>query len=131
MALDIRTIITSINRILNLPRSKAPDIPTPTILLSENRPGLSSIAIANRIIKRKSEAGIPIQPLPDGTPSKDDMMIRIMVEEIIKAIQEEAKISVAVRANIQATGGGTAADGTPVTVTTTTVTLGNGNGIIQ
>ena len=129
--MDIKTILTNLNKILQLPKGKPCPIPTPAILLAENRPGLSPIAIANRIIKRKSEAGIPIQVLPDGTPSKDDMMIRIMVEEIVKAFQEEAKVSVAINLAIQAQGGGVAADGTPVTVTTTSTTLGSGNAVIQ
>lgn len=128
----IDSILEAFNKILKLDSiGKTPPVPAPLILVgAENKPGLSSTKIASRIIARKSEAGIPIGTLPSGEVSPDDIMIRIIVEEIVKALIEDSKITITTSMGQAITAAGTSAAG-PVAVYGSTITLGNGYGVIQ
>lgn len=59
--------------------------------------GLNASKIASRIIQRQSEAGIPVGPLADGSPSPDEIMEKIRMEEIVKAISTEMVLDVAIK----------------------------------
>ena len=129
---NIESIIGGFNKILKLQTIGTPTT-VPTILIlagSQKRSGLSPTKIASRIISRKSEAGLPVGALPSGGVSPDEIMERIRVEEIIKALQEEALISVAIPPGITLTAAGASPSG-PVTVVGNTITLTKGYGIIQ
>ncbi|MFW5847635.1 MAG: hypothetical protein ACOCVF_01770 [bacterium] len=129
---NIDSIIGGFQKILKLQTTGVPtNVPTPLILLgSTTRPGLSPTKIASRIIARKSEAGIPVGALPSGGVSPDEIMERIRVEEIIKAIQEDAVITVAIPPGTTLTAAGTSPSG-PVNVFGSTITLTRGFGVIQ
>jgi hypothetical protein len=125
-------ILGAFNKILNLSSlGGPPPIPTPIILLGvPHRTGLSPIKISNAIISRKSEAGLPVGPLPSGAISPDEIMWRIAVEEIIKAFQQQAVITVAIPPGITLSAAGISAAG-PVTVVGLTTTFSKGYGVIQ
>ena len=113
---------------------KIPNIPS-TNLIDSNllayagnlKPGLSPDKIAARIIQRKSEAGLPVGPLPGGRIAPDEIMEKIRIEEIVKAVTEEARIDVCTRAGtqLQATGGYA---GGPIQVVGTTLNTSCGHG---
>ena len=135
MAIDfsnINSIIGGFNKILKLSSiGGPPPIPTPLILVGvATRPGLSPIKIASRIIARKSEAGLPVGVLPSGAVNPDEIMWRIAVEEIIKAFQQEAIISVGIPPGITLTAAGISPSG-PVSVFGSTITFSKGYGVIQ
>ena len=135
MAIDfsnINSIIGGFNKILKLSSiGGIPPIPTPLILVGvATRPGLSPIKIASRIIARKSEAGLPVGVLPSGAVNPDEIMWRIAVEEIIKAFQQEAIISVGIPPGITLTAAGISPSG-PVSVFGSTITFSKGYGVIQ
>lgn len=134
MAIDftsIDSVIGGFNKILNLSVGSPPPIPVPLILVGvPQRSGLSAIKIATRIIARKSEAGLPVGVLPTGNSNPDEIMERIRIEEIIKALQEEAVISVAVPPGITLSAAGISPSG-PVTVFGSTITFIKGYGVIQ
>ena len=129
---NIDAIIGGFNKILKLDTVGSPTpIPVPLILIgAPKRIGLSPTKIASRIIARKSEAGLPVGALPSGENSPDEIMERIRIEEIIKAIQEEALISVAIPPGITLTATGISPTG-PVSVFGTTITYTKGYGVIQ
>ena len=129
---SIDTIIAGFNKVLKLDSiGSSPSIPTPLILVGvPTRVGLSPIKIASRIIARKSEAGLPVGALPSGGNSPDEIMERIRIEEIIKALQQEAIISVAIPPGITVTAAGMSPTG-PVSVFGSTITFSKGYGIIQ
>ena len=129
---SLKSIIGGFNKILQLSNTiKTPQVPTMIILLgAPRRSGLSPTKIASRIISRKSEAGLPIGVLPSGDISPDELMERIRIEEIIKALQEDALISVAVPMGIPLQANGISAVG-PVSVVGTTIKPVKGFGIIQ
>lgn len=108
-----------------------PAVPTPLILIGvPTRPGLSATKIASRIIARKSEAGLPVGALPSGEIAPDEIMERIRMEEMIKAIQQEMIISVGIPPGITLSAAGISPTG-PVSVFGSTITYSKGYGVAQ
>jgi hypothetical protein len=129
---SFNSILGGIKKILRIQNnSSSTSIPTPLILIgAQRRSGLSPTKIASRIIQRKSEAGIPIGALPSGAVSPDELMERIRVEEIIRAIQEDAKLTIAIPPGTTLTAAGASPSG-PVNVVGSTITITTGYGVIQ
>jgi hypothetical protein len=135
MAIDfsnIDDIIGGFTKVLNLSSiGGPPPVPTPLMLVGVPlRAGLSPTKIASRIIARKSEAGLPVGALPSGGNNPDEIMERIRIEEIVKAIQQDMIISVAVPPGITLTAAGISPTG-PVSVFGSTITFTKGYGVAQ
>ena len=135
MAIDfnnIDSILGGFKKILSLGSvGVTPPIPLTMILVGvPKRNGLSPTKIAANIIARKVEAGLPVGALPSGEVSPDEIMERIRIEEIVKAIQQEAIISVAIPPGTTLTAKGISPTG-PVAVFGSTITITRGYGIIQ
>ena len=135
MAIDfssIDAIIGGFTKVLNLSSiGGPPPVPTPLVLIGVPlRAGLSPTKIASRIIARKSEAGLPVGALPSGAINPDEIMERIRIEEIVKAIQQDMIISVAVPPGITLTAAGISPTG-PVSVFGSTITFTKGYGVAQ
>lgn len=120
MVSGIEKIINSISKILESIRP--PVIPIPAILLLctvFKRPGLSSLNVAARVIRRQAEFGAPTGVLPDGTQNKMNALIYIMADEVVREIQRNSVIeSVIPPGTMMITGVGANAGG-PVVVTCT------------
>ena len=129
---NIDAIIAGFDKVLKLDSiGGPPPVPTPLMLIGvPNRTGLSPTKIASRIIARKSEAGLPVGALPSGGNSPDEIMERIRIEEIVKAIQQDMIISVAVPPGITLTAAGISPTG-PVSVFGSTITFTKGYGVAQ
>lgn len=129
---SIDAIIGGFDKILQLSSiGGPPSVPTVLILIGvPRRPGLSPTKIASRIIARKSEAGLPVGALPSGAISPDEIMERIRIEEIVKALQQDALISVGIPFGIPVQASGIGPSG-PVTVIGTSIRPVKGYGIIQ
>lgn len=135
MAIDynnIGSIIGGFNKILNLSSiGGPPPVPTPLILVGvPRRSGLSPTKIASRIIARKTEAGLPVGTLPSGSVNPEEIMWRIAVEEIVKAIQQEASLTIAIPPGLTVQSAGISPAG-PVTVVGASILPFRGYGIIQ
>jgi hypothetical protein len=135
MAIDfsnIDAIIGGFTKVLNLSSiGGPPPVPTPLILVGVPlRAGLSPTKIASRIIARKSEAGLPVGALPSGAVNPDEIMERIRIEEIVKAIQQDMIISVGVPPGITLTAAGISPTG-PVSVFGSTITFTKAYGVAQ
>jgi len=135
MAIDfssIDAIIGGFTKVLSLSSvGGPPPVPTPLVLVGVPlRAGLSPTKIASKIIARKSEAGLPVGALPSGAINPDEIMERIRIEEIVKAIQQDMIISVAVPPGITLTAAGISAAG-PVTVFGSTIIYTKGYGVAQ
>lgn len=124
------SILASLLNLFKLPTARSRSISTQFVLASAARPGLSPSKVAARIIQRQAEAGIPVGPLPSGEISPDEIMERIRVEEIIKAIVTEAVVDVAIKPGtvIQGTGGNA---GGPVQIAGTVLGVAAGNALIR
>lgn len=125
------SILAAILGLFKLPTNIQLPFPSALILASKGtRPGLSPSKIASRIIQRQSEAGVSVGPLPSGKVSPSEIMERIRVEEITKAIVSEMAIDVAIQPGtlLQATGGNA---GGPIQVIGTTLGVAIGSAMAR
>jgi hypothetical protein len=127
---DYKSVLKGLLNLFKMPMSMSQTMPTPLILATKGKPGLSPTQIASRIIKRQSEAGLPVGPLPSGATAPAEIMERIRVEEMVKALTAEARIDVAIQPGtaIQGTGGNA---GGPVQVVGTVLGISSGNAQIS
>lgn len=129
----------SISGVLNLILSafKIPDepvttLPPPLIMIGAKlRPGISSQAIASRIISRQSEAGREVGNVFADGPNNEEAMELIRVEEIVNTILTESVVQVVIPPGISVMTVGIGNMGVPVVSQGTTTTMAIGNGIIQ
>jgi len=125
-----KSIIGGLLNLFKIPPTISNKMPSPLILATKAKPGMSPTLIASRIIERQSEAGLPTGTLPSGQVSPAEIMERIRIEEIVKALTSEARIDVAIQpgTTIQATGGNA---GGPIQVFGTILGIGSGNAQIS
>lgn len=129
---NLNEMIKGFNAILNLSYiGEVPKVPSMLILTGvPARKGLSAINIANNIIRRKGEAYLKIGIFDSGANPIDEIMERVRVEEMVKAIQEDAINTVVIPAGITITGTGASPAG-PVVINGMTTNVARGYGIIQ
>lgn len=89
-----REVIGALLALFKVPSIPAPPINKRQALSATLRPGLSPTKIAANIIKRQSEAGAIIGVNDDGSANISEKMELIRVEEIIKAIVSDARVTV-------------------------------------
>lgn len=123
---NYKSVLNGLLNLFKVPMSTSQRMPTPLILATKAKPGMSPSQIASRIIKRQSEAGLPVGPLPSGQVAPAEIMERIRIEEMVKALTSEARIDVAIQpgTSIQGTGGNA---GGPVQVIGTILGIASGN----
>lgn len=92
-------------------RNVLPKLSLPTIVRAKNRPGLDGNALANSIIARFKETGIPNGPLSEGVLNSMEELVKVMCEEIVDAIQNEMRVEVAVDQGMQVVSNGANAAG--------------------
>jgi len=129
---NINSVIEALDKVLKLkPIGGNSSIPAPIIILGvPRRSGISPTKVASKIIARQSEAGIPVGALPSGAINPNEIMIRIMVEEIVKSLQEDAIIEVGIPAGTTLTASGASPAG-PVSVVGSTISITKGYGVIK
>lgn len=128
----INKIADGIEKAFSTVRAPLQIIP-PILLICEvyQRPGLSAIALASSIIKRLPEAGIETGVNNDGSPNKINQFVRILSEEIIQEIKDNARVTCVVESGtINSLGTGANAGG-PVVVTSVNTIPINVMGIIE
>ena len=128
---NIGTIFSTITNMLNAYRTPPPEIPSLLLLTGAKlRPALSQTLIAAKIISRQNEAGAPAGVLPSGGRNIMEAMEVIRIQEIINAIQTDARIDIAVAPGITLEANG-ANGGGPIAVLGMTTGIGAGTGIIR
>ena len=128
----INTIAQGIENAFKAVRPPLQSIPPLLLLVGvTQRPGLSAIALTGSIIKRMPEAGIETDINPCGAPNVNNKFIRIICEEVIKEIKDNAKVTCVIApTSINSIGTGANAGG-PVVVTSYNTIPVNTMGIIQ
>ncbi len=126
----IKTIIEAISGAINSVIPPLAPLPATMILEgTQRRTGLKSSTIANKIIARKYEAGIASPD--DANIDVSNLMEIIRIEEIVSALQSDAKIEIAISPEaimVQTTG---ANSGGPVVSTGIALKPCYGSGIIR
>ena len=128
----INTIAQGIENAFKTVRPALQLIP-PLLLLCEvfQKPGLSAIALTTAIIRRLPEAGIETGVNVDGSPNKINQFVRVLCEEVIKEIKDNAKVTCVLQpGTINSIGTGSNGGG-PVTVTSYNTIPVNTMGILE
>lgn len=128
----ITSIAQGIEKVFTGVRPALKSIP-PLLLICElyRRPGLSAIALTSAIIRRLPEAGIETGVNPDGSPNKIGAFVRVMCEEIVKEIKDNARVTSVVEPNTIMTIGTGGNAGGPVVVQATNPSISKLLGLIQ
>ena len=128
----INTIAQGIENAFKAVRPALQSIPPLLLLVGViQRPGLSAIALTSAIIRRLPEAGIETGVNADGSPNKINQFVRVLCEEIVTEIKDNAKVTCVLQpGTINSIGTGANAGG-PIVVTSYNTIPVNTMGIIQ
>lgn len=129
--MDVSSICGMVTSTLESVRIPATILPGPLLYGGcMARPGISPMLVTSNIISRQTEAGAPYGPNEDGSKNIAEAMEAIRVDEIMKAIQFDSQVQIAIPPGlIQFVGTGTSPVG-PVTVTGFNVNFVSGVGTI-
>jgi hypothetical protein len=94
------------------------------------RPGISTSSVVSNVIARQSEAGLPIGDVFADGPNTNELMVKIIVEEIVNTLLNECVVNVVIDPGIGVITNGANGGGPMVSLGYTT-TYGIGNGIIR
>lgn len=128
---NITDIVNELDGIMNFTNTSPQSIASPLRLLSGQRSGLSTTKITNKVLKRLSDAGIPIGTNDDGSPNLHSLFVQIMIEEVINAVKYDAKIELSIEPFGSVTVTGVAGPGLPVVGTGIITTIQEGGVTIQ
>lgn len=94
--MTIADISNTIKSLFDVTRQPAPQIPGVLMAVGcIQKPGLSTIVSTGNIVKELNKHEIPTDPLPDGTENKTVALVIAIVDEVFRAIKEDANIQVA------------------------------------
>ena len=129
---SMTNVIHTLKAAFSTPRTPIESLPPQLILVGARlRPGLSARNIASRVIARQSEAGAPVGDVFSQNSNVMESMTVILIEEIISAMQLDAKIEVVVPPGVQVTTTGLGNMGGPVISQGATTNMGVGQGVIR
>lgn len=129
---SISNVVKTLKAAFTTPNKPIEKLPPQILVLgAELRPGLSPRNIASRIIARQSEAGAPAGDIYTENSNVMESMTTIMIEEIISALQLEAKIEVVIPPGIQVMTMGAGNLGGPVVSQGATTNIASGSGVIR
>lgn len=95
---SVQSISEAIKNVLNSGiRAAAPQLSAIVMLCSlAKRPGLSTIVSVMNIVQQFKKRGIPTEPNEDGSPNLNIQLAYVVVDEIYRALREDANIQGAV-----------------------------------
>ena len=127
----IDKVIGVVDNIMSVKLTLPPVNPILLAAGSKKRSGLSAKKITAEIIKKRGEIGAWVGPMPDGTANIDEQLEFIRVEAIINALQQDARIDIAMDPGaISITGTGGNAGG-PVEIIGQSINTPSGTGTIM
>ena len=129
--MSIASICDKLNNLIDQARAPLATIPSILLICSAiKRPGLSSMLIASRIIRRAAEKGIPTGAAADGSANLGTIMEAIRVEEMVNAIKLESRVQTGIPIggiSVMATGSNA---GGALVATGFNVNMPHGDGIV-
>lgn len=128
----LTSFLGSLGKLLSLrPNKPAPVVPVEVLLLGgRQRPGLSSTRMYADFLARKQEMGLPTGDYPDGTPNYEEQLFMLMFDVLVKGIQEDLRVTVAIPPSIPLQAQGASPAG-PVAVIGSTTLPVNAFGVAQ
>ena len=115
----------------SIPEEPVAPLPPPLIILGGKlRPGISTISVVSNVIARQTEAGLPVGDVFADGPNTNELMVKIIVEEIVNTLLNECVVNVVIDPGIPVIVTGANAGGPVVSMGYTTL-YGTGNGIIR
>ena len=130
--MTISDISNTLKGLFDITRQPAPEIPGMLMAVGcTQKPGLSSAVSLGNIVKRLNKHSIPTDPLPDGTENKTVQVALAIIDEVFRAIREDANIQVAYAPgtiSVLTTGANAAG---PVVSQGININFSKGQGIIQ
>lgn len=92
----IKKIADTISNAINSLRPPQSALPAILVVCSAiNRPGLSAIELASRVISKQKKSGVAYGPMPDGAQNGYETMIRIFAEEIVQMFKMKSRVQTA------------------------------------
>jgi len=129
---SISSVIQVLKAAFSVPNKQLTPLPPQLLVVGAKlRPGLSPRTITSRIIARQSEAGAPSGDIYSESSNIMESMTTIMVEEIISALQLDAKIEIVIPPGVQVTTVGAGNMGGPVLSQGATTNIASGSGVIR
>jgi len=129
---SMTNVLKTLNAAFSVPRKPVESLPPQLLLIGAKlRPGLSARNIASNVIARQSETGAPAGDVFSENTNMMESMIVVVVEEIISALQLDAKIEVIIPPGVQVTTTGLGNMGGPVISQGMTTNIGIGEGVIR
>lgn len=130
--MSISDIANAIKSLFSITRSPAPQIPGMLMGVgATQKPGLSSIISCGNIVKALNKHGIPTGAMPDGSENKTVALVIAIVEEVYRAIKEDANVQIVHNpgsVSILATG---ANSGGPVLSQGININFSKGQAVVQ
>lgn len=106
--------------LLNEDRAPLPRLSIREIILAKTRPGLNSQILTSSITSRFDEIGIPTGPLAGGESNVMENLVKIVVEEFVKAIQNDLRVDVVTDAGALVSASGANGGGALIAIGATT-----------
>lgn len=95
--MTVESIFKLINKLFEKKRKPAPKVPAMLITVGAGaRPGLSTIQSSGNIVKKMNEMGFDTGAAPDGTQNMGVALAVAVVEEVFRALREDAKVQISI-----------------------------------
>lgn len=129
---SMSNVLKTLKAAFSVPRTPVESLP-PMLILSgaKMKPGLSARNIASKVISRQSKAGAPVGNVFSENTNIMESMIVVIVEEVVSALQLDAKIEIVVPPGTQVTTTGIGNFGGPVISQGATTNIAVGEGVIR
>lgn len=128
---SIDGVLDTLLAAFSVPEEPIQPLPPPLILLGAKlRPGISTTSVVSNVIARQTEAGLPVGDVFADGPNTNELMVKIIVEEIVNTLLNECVVNVVIDPGIAVMVAGANAGGPMVSMGYTTL-YGSGNGIIR
>tara|TARA_R110000772_G_scaffold253648_1_gene369380 strand:- start:255 stop:707 length:453 start_codon:yes stop_codon:yes gene_type:complete len=129
---SMSNVLKVLNAAFSIPNKPVESLPPQLVMVGAKlRPGLSARDIASKVISRQSEAGAPVGDIFSENANIMETMTVILVEEIVSALQLDAKIEIVVPPGVQVITTGLGNMGGPVISQGATTNMGVGEGVIR
>ena len=128
---SIDGVLDTLLAAFSVPEEPVSPLPPPLILLGGKlRPGVSTTSVISNVIARQSEAGLPTGDVFADGPNSNELMIKIIVEEVVHTLLNECVVNVVIDPGIPVMVTGANGGGPMISMGYTTL-YGSGNGIIR